>query len=320
MPKSERYAIGVDLGGTNVKVGIVSQEGKIIKKFSLETFANIGPDEVIAQIKKGIGQILTGNKLKIRGIGIGSPGVVSPKKGIVENPPNFPGWNKINLGKILDKEFGINIHVENDANAAAIGEMIFGAGRKLDSFIMVTLGTGVGGGIIFKGKLFRGEYGAAGEIGHVSVDLNGPKCNCGSFGCVEAYVGNHYLVKRIKNELNEHRESKIWELLKNDLNFLTPLLIDEAATAGDEYAQSVIKNIGLYLGAALASAANALDISTFIIGGGVAGFGKPLFDSIQQTIAARVLTPMRKRIKVLPAKLKNDAGIKGASALVFYKS
>ena len=320
MPKSERYAVGVDLGGTNVKVGIVSQEGKIIKKFSLETFANIGPDEVIAQIKKGIGQILTGNKLKIRGIGIGSPGVVSPKKGIVENPPNFPGWNKINLGKILDKEFGINIHVENDANAAAIGEMIFGAGRKLDSFIMVTLGTGVGGGIIFKGKLFRGEYGAAGEIGHVSVDLNGPKCNCGSIGCVEAYVGNHYLVKRIKNELNEHRESKIWELLKNDLNFLTPLLIDEAATAGDEYAQSVIKNIGLYLGAALASAANALDISTFIIGGGVAGFGKPLFDSIQQTIAARVRTPMRKRIKVLPAKLKNDAGIKGASALVFYKS
>ncbi len=120
--------------------------------------------------------------------------------------------------------------------------------------------------------------------------------------------------------MNEHRESKIWELLKNDVNLLTPLIIDEAATAGDRYAQSIIKNMGLYLGAALASAANALDIGTFIIGGGVAGFGKPLFDSIQQTTASRVLTPIRKRIKVLPAKLKNDAGIKGASALVFYKS
>jgi len=198
--------------------------------------------------------------------------------------------------------------------------MIFGAGKKLDSFIMVTLGTGVGGGIIFKGKLFRGENSAAGEIGHMSVDLNGPKCNCGSFGCVEAYVGNHYLVKRIKNELTEHRESKIWEMLKNDLNLLTPLVIDQAANAGDQYAQSVVKNMGLYLGAALASVANALDIGTFIIGGGVAGFGKPLFDSIQQTMVSRVLTPLRKRIKVLPAKLKNDAGIKGASALVFYKS
>ncbi len=320
MPKSDKYAVGVDLGGTNVKVGIVSQEGKIVKKFSLETFANIGPDEVISQIKKGVGQILSGNKLKIRGIGIGSPGVVSAKKGTVENPPNFPGWNKINLGKILFKEFGINIHVENDANAAAIGEMIFGAGKKLDSFIMITLGTGVGGGIIFKGKLFRGEYGAAGEIGHMSVDLNGPKCNCGSFGCIEAYVGNNYLVKRVKNELNEHRESKIWQILKNDLDLLTPLIIDEAATSGDEYAQSVVKNMGMYLGAALASVANALDIGTFIIGGGVAGFGKPLFDSIQKTAESRVLTPIRKRIRVLPAKLKNDAGIKGASALVFYKS
>jgi len=320
MPKSDKFAIGVDLGGTNVKVGIVSQEGKIVKKLSLETFANVGPDEVIAQIKKGVGEILIGNKLKIRGIGIGSPGIVTPKKGTVENPPNFPGWNKINIGKILYKEFKINIHVENDANAAAIGEMIFGAGKKLDSFIMVTLGTGVGGGIIFKGKLFRGENSAAGEIGHMSVDLNGPKCNCGSFGCVEAYVGNHYLVKRIKNELTEHRESKIWEMLKNDLNLLTPLVIDQAANAGDQYAQSVVKNMGLYLGAALASVANALDIGTFIIGGGVAGFGKPLFDSIQQTMVSRVLTPLRKRIKVLPAKLKNDAGIKGASALVFYKS
>ena len=320
MPKSEKYAIGVDLGGTNVKVGIVSQEGKIVKKLSLETFANIGPDEVIAQIKKAVEQILTGNKLKIRGIGVGSPGIVSPKKGTVENPPNFSGWNKINLGKILNKEFDINIHVENDANAAAIGEMIFGAGKKLDSFVMITLGTGVGGGIIFKGKLFRGEFGAAGEIGHMSVDLNGPKCNCGSFGCIEAYVGNNYLVKRVKNELNEHRESKIWQILKNDLNLLTPLIIDEAATSGDEYAQSVVKNMGMYLGAALASVANALDIGTFIIGGGVAGFGKPLFDSIQKTAESRVLTPIRKRIRVLPAKLKNDAGIKGASALVFYKS
>ena len=320
MPKTERYAIGVDLGGTNVKIGIVSQKGKIIKKTSLETLAEGGPKKVISQIKKGIKEILTKNKLKIQGIGIGAPGTVSIKKGTVENPPNLPGWERVNLGKILQKEFKINVHVENDANVAAIGEMIFGAGKKIESFIMVTLGTGVGGGIIFNKKLFRGEYGAAGEIGHMSIDYKGPQCNCGSFGCVETYVGNHYLVKRVREDLPKNKESKIWELVKNDLESLTPLIIQQAAEQGDKFAKSVVQNLGLYLGTALASAGNALDIGTFIIGGGVAGFGEPLFDAIQKNVCVRVLKPLSKRVKVLPAKLKNDAGIKGASALVFYKS
>ncbi len=320
MPKLEKYAIGVDLGGTNVKVGIVSQNGKIIKKTSIETLAAEGPEKVIGQIKKGVRTVLDKNKLKITGIGIGAPGTVSTKKGTVENPPNLPGWEKVNLGKILEKEFKISVHVENDANAAAIGEMIFGAGKKKDSFIMITLGTGVGGGIIFKRKLFRGEFGAAGEVGHTSIDLNGPLCNCGSHGCIETYLGNHYIVKRVKEELNENKSTKIWDLIQNDTDNLTPLMIQKAAELGDEYAKSVVQSLGKYLGAALASMANALDIGTFIIGGGVAGFGEPLFNATQEQITSRVLKPIRKRIKVLPAKLKNDAGIKGASALVFYKS
>lgn len=320
MPKTEKYAVGVDLGGTNVKIGIVSQKGKIIKKISLDTFASQGPDKVISQIKKGVKELLSKNNLKIQAIGIGAPGVVSTKKGTVENPPNLPGWNKVNLGKILQKEFKMKVHVENDANVAAIGEMIFGAGKKILSFVMVTLGTGVGGGIIYKQKLFRGEFGSAGEIGHMSIDINGPQCNCGSFGCVETYVGNHYLVKRVQSELNGHKDSKLWKLINNDLNLITPLMIQHAAEEGDEYAKSVIQNLGLYLGASLASTANAFDISTFIIGGGVSGFGKPLLNAVEETIISRVLKPIKKRVKVLPAKLKNDAGIKGASALVFYKS
>ena len=320
MPKTEKYAVGVDLGGTNIKIGIVSQKGKIIKKISLDTLAAEGPDKVISQIKKGIKEILTKNKLKIQGIGIGSPGTVSTKKGTVEDPPNLPGWEKINLGKILQKEFKINVHVENDANVAAIGEMIFGAGKKIDTFIMITLGTGVGGGIIFNKKLFKGEFGAAGEIGHMSISYNGPKCKCGSFGCVETYVGNHYLVKRVREELQSNKDSKIWQLINNDFDLLTPLVIQQAEELGDIYAKSVIQDLGLYLGTALASSSNTLDIGTFIIGGGVAGFGEPLFDAIRKNVSARVLKPLSKRIKVLPAKLKNDAGIKGASALVFYKS
>jgi glucokinase len=320
MSKSEKYTLGVDLGGTTVKIGIVSEKGKIKKKIALDTMAEGGPNKVIEQIAKGIEQILSGNRLKIQGIGIGSPGTVSVKKGTVQNPPNFPGWEKVNLGKVIQRKFKLPTYVENDANAAAIGEMIFGAGKTLNSFVMVTLGTGVGGGIIFKRKMFRGEFGAAGEIGHTTVDLNGPQCNCGSYGCIETYVGNHYLVKRVKTELTEHKDSKIWQLLDGDLGNLTPKVIQDAGEQGDEYAQKIVKDLGVYLGAALASTANILDIGTFIIGGGIAGFGEPLFKSVYETISARVLTPLRKRIVVKAAKLKNDAGIKGASALVFYKS
>jgi glucokinase len=320
MAKTEKYTIGVDLGGTSVKLGIVSRQGRIIKKTSVESKAADGPESVIAQIKYGITILLSKNKFKLHGIGIGSPGTVSIKKGIVENPPNFFGWKKINLGQVIKKEFNTKVHVDNDANAAAIGEMIFGAGKNIDSFVMITLGTGVGGGIVFNRKLFRGEHGGAGEVGHVTIDYKGDKCNCGSLGCIEAYAGNSYLKRRVKSQLIHYPDSVIWDLINKNLDNLSPKIIDVAASRGDDFAKSVIHDLGHFLGAAFSSVSNLLDISTFIIGGGVAGFGDPLFKSIKDTMTQRVLTPLRPKIKIIPAKLKNDAGIKGASSLVFYNS
>jgi glucokinase len=320
MSKSNKYAIGVDLGGTNIKIGIVSDRGKLIKSTSIKTEAEGGPKKVIANIIKGIKVILVNNKIKIQGIGIGCPGVVATKKGIVENAPNLPGWKNIKLGSIIKKEFGYDVYLENDANAAAIGELIFGAGKKYSSFVMVTLGTGVGGGIVFKKKIFRGEFGATGEIGHVSIDVNGPRCNCGSTGCIEAYLGNHYLKEIVKDELPRYPESKIWELIDGDLSKVTPRLIQNALELDDDYSKLFVMRMGEQLGAALTSIANILDISTFIIGGGVAGFGKPLLDSTKTTLESRVLLPIKPRVVVIPSKLKNEAGIKGASSLVFYKN
>lgn len=313
-----KYAIGVDLGGTKVKLGIVTSEGKIVKKTAVPTLAVEGVEKSVGQIKKGISQLIQGNKKIINGIGIGAPGVVSLKKGTVENPPNLPGWGRVHLGKIISKEFTLPTFVENDANAAAIGEFIYGAGKKLDSFIMVTLGTGVGGGIIYNEKLFRGDFGAAGEIGHTSIDFNGPKCKCGSYGCLEAYLGNNYLVENVKKELGEIHDSKIFELTKNNLENLNPKIIHEASLSGDEFSIKVIKDAGNKLGFGLASIINVIDISNIVIGGGVAGFGKPLFDAVQEGICSRVLTSLKPRIKVKPASLKNNAGIKGAASLVFY--
>jgi glucokinase len=318
MTKKEKYAVGVDLGGTNIKLGIVSEKGKIVKKTTVETKADDGPESVISQIKYGINVLLHENIYKINGIGIGAPGIVALKKGTVENPPNFPGWIKVNLGKILQKEFKKDVHVENDANAAAIGELIFGAGKTVESFIMITLGTGVGGGIVYHQKIFRGEHGGAGEAGHTTIDYKGEKCKCGSYGCIETYAGNGYLVRRVQKELIKHKDSMIWNLISQNPDNLSPKIIDEAAVKGDIYAQSVISDLGIRLGAAFSSMSNLLDITTFIIGGGVAGFGEPLLRTIKETMSQRVITPFRPRIRVIPAKLKNDAGIKGASSLVFY--
>lgn len=318
MTEEKQFSIGVDIGGTTIKLGEVSNDGKIVKKIAVDTLAQEGPDTVIHQIKNGINTLLFGTKNEIKGIGIGAPGMVKLNKGIVQNPPNLPGWDSVPLGEILEKEFKMNVFVENDANNAAIGEKIFGAAKNLNSFIMITLGTGVGSGVFIDNKIYRGDTGAGAEIGHVSIDYNGRKCNCGSIGCIEAYAGNNYLIKDVKQKLNKHRESKIWDLIDAKKSNLTPKIIHDACEMEDEFACSIVTELGNHLGYALSTAVNMLDITDILIGGGVAGFGKLLFNAAENTAKERTLTPFKKRIKIKPAKLKNDAGIKGASALVFY--
>lgn len=319
MPK-RKFAVGVDLGGTSIKIGLVDEKGKILEKVTIDSLANEGPETVVNQIIKGIKQLRKRDNHKILGIGVGSPGTIRIKKGTVENPPNFPGWGKIHLGNIIKKVFEVNVFVENDANAAAIGEMIYGAGKKFDNFILITLGTGVGGGIIINKKIYRGEIGGAGELGHVSIDAYGAPCKCGSFGCVEAYIGNSYLIERVKTELQKNKKSILHQMCSNNLMDLNPKIIHEASEKGDEFARSVIIDAGKRLGYGLANAVHILDITNIIIGGGVAGFGKLLFDSVEEALKSRVMKPFRDRVEVIPAKLKNEAGIKGASALVFYKA
>jgi glucokinase len=172
--------------------------------------------------------------------------------------------------------------------------------------------------IVINKSIYHGDFGAAGEIGHISIDFKGPKCNCGSYGCIEAYAGNSYFRQRVKAELKKHPNSKLWKIIENDLSKVSPKNVQFAAEKGDAFSKFVIDELGMHLGSAFASLCNVLDVSVFIIGGGIAGFGKPLFDSIKKTISKRVMAPIRPRVKVLPAKLKNDAGIKGASALVFH--
>ncbi len=314
---SLRYVIGVDLGGTTVKSGLVSSDGKIHAQVKLPSLENEGPKAVIEQIKRSIKGILADVDGKsVEGIGIGAPGVIEKEGGIVKNPPNLSGWNEIPLGDEIHRSFRMNVEVENDANAAAIAEAKFGAGKKYPNFIFVIWGTGVGGGIISNGKIYRGPSGGAGEIGHISIKYNGLMCNCGAKGCVEAYIGQKHLSSRAAKILKEHPGSKIIQLVGGDLSKIEPLYISQAADAGDKVARDILVEAGTFLGVAIGAVMNTLDFRVSIIGGGISAAGKYVFDAITESVKAHVLTPLRNDSIVVPAKLGNCAGILGAAGLV----
>ena len=318
--KKNNLALGIDLGGSAIKAGIVDAQGEILRDTTVPAEANLGPAHVIDQIKKSIRQLLDGFSIKEEGfvgIGVGSPGSVDLDGGTVKYPPNFPGWTVVRLGEALQKEFGLRTKVDNDANAAAVGEAKFGAGVGHKDFIMVTLGTGVGGGLILDGKLYRGPFGGAGELGHMTIDYNGPLCNCGSRGCVEAHVSAKYLTQRAVERVQRNPESKILKLVEGDVTRINPKIVSLAAQEGDSTALGIIEDTGTYLGVGLANVVNLLDVRIIIIGGGIARAGKPLFDAVEESVKKHVLRPMSEGLEVLPAKLGNQAGILGAAALVF---
>jgi len=310
-------AIGVDLGATTVKTGVVSSDGSIIYQNKLPTNAERGPSSVVHQIEASVEDALKHTDGRaVAGIGIGSPGVVTAD-GVVKSPPNMAAWEEVRLADEVRKMFKRHtVVVENDANAAALAEARFGAGKMFPDFLFVIWGTGVGGGIMLGGKIFRGPTGGAGEIGHVCIDRNGPECNCGSRGCVEAFIGQRYLSQRTAERLKEKPKSKILQLVEGDLSRLEPFYIAQAAQVGDSLAREILTEAGSLLGIALAGAMNTLDLRVSIIGGGVSAAGDFVIRAIQNSTKSHVLRPLRPDIRVLRAQLGNNAGILGAAGLV----
>jgi len=308
-------AVGVDLGGTTVKAGLVSSEGTIVSSAKLPTLAAEGPDAVIGQIEKAVRHLLGSTREQVLGVGIGTPGVVS-YDGVVKYPPNRPGWTEVPLGEVLSKRIGLPVAVENDANAAAIAESRFGSGKGEPNFLSVVWGTGVGGGIILDGKIYRGPFGGAGEIGHTTIEYDGPMCNCGNRGCVEAFVGQRYLSQRAIERVENDPKSKILELVNGDFNRVEPAVLSAAAEAGDPVARDLLVEAGTLLGVAFASGLNLLDLRLVVIGGGVSAAPEFVYDAIRSSVRERVLTPLKPGVRVVRAALGNEAGILGAAALI----
>jgi glucokinase len=314
---NSKSVIGVDMGGTTIKAGVVLPDGTIRYTNKFPTCAGDGPAKVVQQIRSAVQDALQhAEGAHIEGIGIGSPGVVDDD-GVVKAPPNFVDWDEVPLKGELVKLFpGFTIGVENDANAAAIAESKFGAGVQYPNFLFVIWGTGVGGGIILDHRIFRGPTGGAGEIGHVSIDYNGPQCNCGNVGCVEAYVGQRYLSQRTAQRLQAHPDSRILQLVGGDISKIEPVYISQAAHEGDKFAREVFIEAGKLLGVALAGVMNIMDLRVSIIGGGISAAGDFVMSAVQDSVAQHVLKPLRKDIRVLAARLGNEAGLLGAAGLV----
>ena len=310
--------IGIDVGGTNVKIALVNDEGKILYSNSVPTRAEMGYEYTVNNIKQAIYDLLKEKKLEskdIQGIGFGFPGQVDYKAGIVRNAPNIPGWVEIPFAKIFEDEFHIPTRVDNDVRCAALGELNYGAGKGCENLICITVGTGIGSGLIVNGKLVRGASNAAGEIGHIKLQMNGgPICGCGDTGCLEAFASGPAIVALAEDYIKGGKSTKYRELANGAP--ITPYIVCEAAKAGDPVAQRIFTIIGEYIGIGMASVVNLLNPEKIIIGGGVADAGEYLLNPLSETLKKRAMKIAGETVKIVHAELGNTAGVIGASLLI----
>jgi glucokinase len=316
----DQLAIGVDLGGTNLRAALVDRDKGILRQSAVQTPATLGADRVLDAMAELVEQLSRQADAEIAGIGIGAPGAINWERTTVSHPPNLSGWVSVNVAKEMRGRLsqpGLTVLVENDANVAGLGSAFFGAGRPYDSFIMVTLGTGVGGAIIYQNRIFRGSTGGAGEIGHMTIDYEGPLARSGVAGAIEAYLGQHFLSQHARMRLLNRTESRIHEMAGPDLEGISPRMLFEAARDGDEAARDVLAWAGHKLGCVLGSAVNLLDIRKIVVGGGVSGAGDFILESARKSLRDYVTPGLRDDLEITVETKGNEVGLTGAAQLVF---
>lgn len=300
------FVLGIDVGGTNIKVGLIGAGGRVISRTNLATKSFVrSKNKLISALVDSCQEIISNHNLSkkdILGIGLGLPGLVNTKKGFVHKLVNIPGWSNIPLAKIIKQKTGIPTIIDNDVNVITLGEWKFGAGRGAKNMVCFTLGTGVGGGLIINNELYRGQGFSAGEIGHIPLNEHGDKCACGGEACLERAIGNRYLLIKAK------------KIFKS--NSIT--LEEVSRLAGKDNSKAILfwEEAAGHLGCALTGVINLLNPDRVVIGGGVSEafphFIKPLY----KTIRERAMSVPAAMVKIVPAQLKVDAGLIGSYVLV----
>ncbi|GIO87454.1 glucokinase [Paenibacillus faecis] len=311
---SEKIYIGVDLGGTAIKVGICNEEGQLLHTYEGPTESDKGGEAIVSNIERYVRLIVEESPFEweqVAGVGAGVAGFTNVRDGIIILAPNV-GLKDFPIRELLEKRLGKPIKIDNDANVAALGEAWGGAGKGVDNCVCYTLGTGVGGGIIIEGKIYQGFSGLAGELGHMHVvpDLEAIQCGCGQMGCLETVSSATGIIRMAKDAVARGERTSL-SLVEN----IMAKDVFDAAKAGDELAVRIVSRAAFYLGKSLASVAVVLNPELFIIGGGVSKAGDILFNEIRSVFAKHAPEPVQKGVQIVPATLGNDAGMVGAAGL-----
>jgi glucokinase len=313
---SNNYVLAADVGGTNTRMAVVSKNGDIHTLLKKSTHCKEGRNEMISFIVSFAGETIKKSKLpkeEICGMGIGFPGPLNAEAGTIFNPPNLCGWDNVPLRAILEKELKVPVAIENDANAAALGEWWKGAGSGTGSLFCITLGTGVGGGIILDGKVWHGASSIAGEIGHTTVIRDGIQCTCGNIGCLEAYACSGGILKRVNDALLEGGGNGSVEPLTNLKQ------VDAMVMQGNEIVLNVIKETGVILGIAIANIANLLNPEMIVLFGGVTNLGEHLVVPLKGEVKRRAFKKATESLRIELSQLGDNSGVLGAARNILSK-
>ncbi|MGL4874826.1 MAG: ROK family protein [Clostridium sp.] len=305
----EELFVGVDLGGTKIYTALGDKDGNILKEMIIETEASKGEEAILEKIKYTIFHVIEGNEDRIKAIGIGAPGPLNNKRGVILNPPNLP-FENFEIVRNLKEVFNVSVYLDNDANAAAIGEHTFGAGKGTENMVYITASTGVGGGAILNGKIYRGSTFNALEVGHSTIEVDGKRCGCGNKGCFEAMTSGTAIGALAKEVVKSSVETSLKEYRN-----ITAKDVFIEASKGDRVSEEILEDSLKYLGVLSANCANILDPDMIVIGGGVTNGGDVVFKIVNKEMKNRCLKPILENCKIEKAFLGGKAGVIGALAL-----
>ncbi len=308
MTATKKYAIGIDLGGTNLRVALVSEDGEIARKLKKPS-----SEPVLDAVLSAIEEI---KQTEIVGIGLGVAGLIDRKRGRVFISPNLHAIEGVDLVREIQNRFNVPVVIENDANVAALGEKTAGAGKGFDNFVLLTLGTGIGGGIIHKGKLLD----VSAEIGHMSINADAEKCPCGNIGCLETYASARAMIAKAVIMLEKDNESILKECCKGSIYKITPEDIYKAALEGDALSREILRDAGRFLGVGIANIINIMSPEAIILTGGLVGAWNIYVQEAIKEASRRAFKELFDAVKIIPSSLGDDAGIVGAASLVFMET
>ena len=310
-----RLIVGVDIGGTKIAAGLVNASGEIQSQLRVAMVSSASAQDGLSAVLSAIAQVLVLRKAEISGIGICSPGPLDPTTGVVLNPPNLPCWRDFPLAESIRKTHHVPVKVDNDANAAALAEARWGAGRGYKNVFYATIGTGIGTGIVLDGEIYHGRSGAAGEGGHVSVDYRGPICACGKPGCIEVLASGPAIARRAREKVAAGRNSSMLDLAGGKLTAISGEIVGQASAAGDPLAKEVLIETADILALWLGNIIDLLDPEVIVIGGGAAALLHPFFDHLHKRVPRLAVNPRAGEVPIVHARYGADSGIAGGAAL-----